>query len=198
MRGQSPQIIDFAVNYEQTRHATWVSPAYNNEVFERTGVYKAFFLILLLVIIGEFFSSPAIALADSAVVTLLGEDKQNEYSSHRMFGSIGWGTTMFIMGMVLDHSKIFQDAKCDMNEGQRNYNVCFFVFASLMFLAFVVATQLPFRYSSKQQNAMPMNQMNQQQNGGSTAQKPTVDQKEKLKEMAAKTKVFATQLRGHA
>jgi Na+/H+ antiporter NhaD/arsenite permease-like protein len=53
-------------------------------------------------------SSPAIALADSAVITLLGEDNQDKYSSQRMFGSIGWATAMFIIGMVLDHSKIFQ------------------------------------------------------------------------------------------
>ena len=60
---------------------------------------------MLLVIIGEFFSSPAIALADSAVITLLGEENQDKYGGQRMFGSIGWGLSMFIMGMVLDHSK---------------------------------------------------------------------------------------------
>ncbi len=53
-------------------------------------------------------SSPAIALADSAVITLLGEENQDKYGSQRMFGSIGWATSMFIIGMVLDHSKIFQ------------------------------------------------------------------------------------------
>ena len=53
--GKSPEKIDFVVNYEQGRHTTWVSPAFNNEVFELAGVQKVFFLILLLVIIGEFF-----------------------------------------------------------------------------------------------------------------------------------------------
>jgi hypothetical protein len=37
-------------------------------------IQKTFFLLLLLVIVGEFFSAPAITLADSAVITLLGED----------------------------------------------------------------------------------------------------------------------------
>ena len=55
VRGQSPQTLNFVANYEHLRHATWVSPAYNNEVFERPQVFKAFFLILLLIIIGEFF-----------------------------------------------------------------------------------------------------------------------------------------------
>jgi len=101
-----------------------------------------------------------------------------------MFGSMGWGLAMFIMGMVLDHSKIFQvcltstfqfreidiinsisikDARCDMNEGQRNYNVCFSVFSTLMGLALIVATQMPFKYSSnapKDPGTMPMNNMN--------------------------------------
>ncbi len=72
-----------------------------------------------------------------------------------MFGSIGWGVTMFIMGIVLDHSKIFQHAQCEMNRGQRNYNVCFAVFSALMFLALVVATQLPFRYTGSPA-AVPM------------------------------------------
>ena len=58
---------------------------------------------------------------------------------------------MFVMGMTLDHSRIFQDAKCDPNEGQRNYNVCFFVFATLMGIAFLVATALPFKYKEVSQ-----------------------------------------------
>ena len=83
-----------------------------------------------------------------------------------MFGSIGWGVTMFIMGMVLDHSRVFQEAKCQTNEGQRNYNVCFFVFALLMFIALLVGFMLPFKYKErpgynpKANNSMPMNNVN--------------------------------------
>ena len=83
-----------------------------------------------------------------------------------MFGSIGWGVTMFVMGMVLDHSRVFQEAKCQTNEGQRNYNVCFFVFALLMFIALIVGFMLPFKYKErpgynpKANNSMPMNNVN--------------------------------------
>ena len=110
-----------------------------------------------------FCSSPAIAMADSAVITLLGEENQDKYQNQRMFGSIGWGITMFIMGMVLDHSKIFQHAKCSMNQSQRNYNVCFSVFSALMFIALLLASQIPFRYQGTPaaQNSMPMGNMNQ-------------------------------------
>ena len=31
----------------------WVSPSFSNEVFERAGVAKVFFLVLLLVVIGK-------------------------------------------------------------------------------------------------------------------------------------------------
>ena len=42
------------------------------------------------------YSSPAVALADSAVFTLLGEENQDKYGSQRMFGSIGWAVTMLV------------------------------------------------------------------------------------------------------
>ena len=51
--GKSPQVIDFTDL--QMHHQQWVSPRFNNEVFEREGVHKVFFLILLLIVIGEFF-----------------------------------------------------------------------------------------------------------------------------------------------
>ena len=118
------------------------------------------------------FSSPAIALADSAVMSVLGEDEQDKYTSQRIFGSIGWAVTMFTMGMVLDHSRIFQNAKCDMNEGQRNYNVCFYVFAILMFCAFLVGSMLPFKYKERPgygakpgANNIPMNNVSHGQPG---------------------------------
>ena len=128
-------------------------------------------------------------MADSAVMTLLGEENQDKYGSQRMFGSIGWAVTMFIMGMVLDHSKIFQGAKCDMNQSQRNYNVCFFVFSVLMFLAFLAATQIPFRYGGQApKNNVPMGAM-----GANVP--PKAGAEESTKEKLKKAKIFAQQLR---
>ena len=110
-------------------------------------------------------SSPAIALADSAVLTLLGEEHQDKYGKQRIFGSMGWGLTMFFMGMVLDHSR-YLDSQCEVSDAQRNYHVCFSVFAFLMFCALLVATQIPFRYSVVPSNNVPMANMQQQHNGG--------------------------------
>lgn len=56
--------------------------------FQEDEVSKAFFILLLLVIVGEFFSAPAITFADSVTLSFLGEDTQN-YGRQRMFGSLG-------------------------------------------------------------------------------------------------------------
>ena len=54
--GKSPQIIDYSPGTSgHMQHSVWVSPRFNNEVFEKSGVHKVFFLILLLIVIGEFF-----------------------------------------------------------------------------------------------------------------------------------------------
>ena len=141
----------------------------------------------LIIIIISISSSPAVALADSAVFTLLGEENHHKYGTQRMFGSIGWAVTMFVMGMVLDHSKLFQNAKCPMSRGQRNYDVCFFAFAAYMSLALIVATQIPFRYlGRKPGEAVQMNNIPEEH------QKKPDEKKDKLKQ----AKVFAQTLRG--
>ena len=74
--GSSPYKIFFNDTHKDYDKGTiWVTPSFSNEVFEKKGVEKVFFLLLLVVVIGEFFASPAIALADSAIITSLG-DKQ--------------------------------------------------------------------------------------------------------------------------
>lgn len=109
-------------------------------------VQKSFFLMLLLIIIGEFFSAPAITLVDSAVITLLGEDA-DRYGHQRMFGSVGWGLSMFFLGIALDRSTAFTNHPCGLpGEREKNYRTCFFAFSVLMGGALISATQISFRY----------------------------------------------------
>lgn len=109
-------------------------------------IEKVFFLLLLLVMIGEFFSAPAITLADSAVITLLGTDA-DKYGHQRMFGSLGWGLAMFFVGIALDHSTAFPDHPCDgPQDREKNYTICFATFSVLMGAALITATQMNFRY----------------------------------------------------
>ena len=48
---------------------------------------------------------------------------------------------------------VFIMIRCDLNEGERNYNVCFYMFSFMMVCALLVATQIQFRYLSPKQVA---------------------------------------------
>lgn len=105
--------------------------------------------MLLLIIIGEFFSAPAITLVDSAVITLLGDDA-DRYGHQRMFGSLGWGLSMFLLGIALDRSTAFTNHPCGLpGEREKNYRICFFAFSVLMGGALISATQISFRYDEE-------------------------------------------------
>lgn len=143
--GQSPISVNYATNYKQKEHESWVQPIISSIVYRTEDIQKAFFLLLLLVIIGEFFSAPAITLADSAVITLLGEDA-DRYGHQRMFGSLGWGLSMFFVGIALDHSTAFPNHPCEPDKKEKNYTICFATFSVLMGAALIIATQINFKY----------------------------------------------------
>jgi MFS family permease len=81
--GISPLGVSYVNDYNERLHKNLVSPLFSSIVYTTDDIQKAFFLLMLLVIIGEFFSAPAITLADSAVITLLGEDS-DRYGHQRM------------------------------------------------------------------------------------------------------------------
>ena len=72
--GQSPISVQNALNYDQTENQDWVRPVMSSIVYRTPDIQKTFFLLLLLIIIGEWLSAPAITLADAAVLSLLGDD----------------------------------------------------------------------------------------------------------------------------
>ncbi|XP_055638815.1 major facilitator superfamily domain-containing protein 6 isoform X2 [Toxorhynchites rutilus septentrionalis] len=143
--GQSPLSVNYANNFDHKLHNDLVSPIFSSIVYRTADIQKAFFLLLLLVIIGEFFSAPAITLADSAVITLLGEDA-DRYGHQRMFGSSGWGLAMFFVGIALDHSTAFPEHPCEPEKQEKNYSICFATFSVLMGAALISATQITFKY----------------------------------------------------
>jgi hypothetical protein len=143
--GISPLSIEYVNNFNTKIHKDWVSPIFSSTVYRSDDIHKAFFLLMLLVIIGEFFSAPAITLADSAVITLLGENA-DQYGHQRMFGSLGWGVAMFFVGIALDHSTNFPDHPCGAVKQEKNYSICFTTFAIAMSAALAAATQINFKY----------------------------------------------------
>ncbi|KAK7478828.1 hypothetical protein BaRGS_00029927 [Batillaria attramentaria] len=121
-----------------------ITSKFSTVVYRQDEVQSDFFILLLLVIIGEFFSAPAITFADCVTLSLLGEDTEN-YGRQRMFGSLGWGLAMFFVGMALDHATTFPKHPCGtQHPAEKNYTVCFAVFSVLMSCAFLTALQ--FRY----------------------------------------------------
>ncbi|XP_039954018.1 major facilitator superfamily domain-containing protein 6 [Bactrocera tryoni] len=173
--GISPIHINFVSNYDDKQHRDYVSPIFSSMVYRTPDIQKAFFLLLLVILIGEFFSAPAITLADSAVITLLGDDA-DKYGHQRMFGSLGWGISMFIVGIVLDHSTRFSHHPCGAGHMEKNYNICFAIFSILMTCAIVSASKITFKYD-------PIDIEQPVENPDATANKQAED--ESMAELAA-------------
>lgn len=66
----------------------------------------------LNIIIGEFFSAPAITMADTCTLQYLGPANADQYEKQRMFGSLGWGLAMLTMGILLDNAHDFTNHPC--------------------------------------------------------------------------------------
>ncbi|XP_022083262.1 major facilitator superfamily domain-containing protein 6-like [Acanthaster planci] len=108
-----------------------------------------FICLLLLMILGEFFSSPTITLADSATLGYLGHQRMEMYGRQRMFGSLAWGIFMFVEGFILDRTKTTK-VECDgqVTMEEVNYLICFGTYAVMITCAFFVATQFQYKYRS--------------------------------------------------
>lgn len=143
--GKSPMTVEYTLNYDKQKHESFVSPPFSTIVYKWDDVKGVFFLLLLLVCLGEFFSAPAVTIADSATLNALGENI-DQYHRQRMFGSVGWGITMFLVGMALDGAISIPNHPCGPHERERNYVVCFTIFAVLMACALLVATQFNFDF----------------------------------------------------
>jgi len=82
--GKSPLTVEYTLNYNQEKHVSYVSPPFSTIVYKLDDVKEVFFLLLLLILLGEFFSAPAITLADCATLTYLG----NYFFSNTSISSI--------------------------------------------------------------------------------------------------------------
>ena len=159
--GKSPLPLDHKdiANLDVVDARGLVSPPLSAVVYRSLDIQKIFLILLLLMIIGEFLSAPAIELADAATLGYLGDDMEN-YGKQRLFGSLGWGISMFFVGIALDHSSIFPNHPCG-NEQlvDRNYTVCFAVFSVLMCCAFIAATQFRFKESLHGDTGIQLNDL---------------------------------------
>ncbi|KAM9305582.1 major facilitator superfamily domain-containing protein 6 [Gastrophryne carolinensis] len=115
--------------------------------YDQEDVETIFLLLLLVVIIGEFFSAPAVTIVDTVTLQYLGKHR-DRYGLQRMWGSLGWGLAMLSVGIGIDHTHItvlIQGDGCSDPE-YKNYRIAFIVFGVLMSIALIVATQFHFNY----------------------------------------------------
>lgn len=75
--GLAPEIIEAnrerITGYDKREHAGLVKPPWSTRVYRRSAVEEVFLLLLLVIVIGEFFSAPAITLADTCTLNYLGK-----------------------------------------------------------------------------------------------------------------------------
>ncbi|XP_063788808.1 major facilitator superfamily domain-containing protein 6 isoform X2 [Pseudophryne corroboree] len=115
--------------------------------YDKEDVETIFLLILLVVIIGEFFSAPAVTIVDTVTLQYLGKHR-DRYGLQRMWGSLGWGVAMLCVGIGIDHthiSVVIEGLGCPPLE-YKNYRIAFIVFGVLMSVALIVSTQFRFHY----------------------------------------------------
>ncbi|OXB73477.1 UNVERIFIED_CONTAM: hypothetical protein H355_013378 [Colinus virginianus] len=122
-------------------------------VYDQQEVEAIFLLILLVVIIGEFFSASSVTIVDTVTLQYLGKHR-DRYGLQRMWGSLGWGLAMLSVGIGIDYTHIevaIEGQGCKAPE-YKNYRIVFIVFGVLMTMALIVATQFRFHYTHFKQD----------------------------------------------
>lgn len=126
---------------------------YNNDQVE-----SIFLLILVVIIVGEFFSAPAITIVDTVTLQYLGKAR-DRYGLQRMWGSLGWGLAMLLVGIWIDHTHIevtIDGIGCVIPDFRiHNYLIAFIAFGVLMAMAFIVATQFHFKKDASYRQELP-------------------------------------------
>jgi MFS family permease len=134
-----------------------VTPRHTNVVYHQERINQVFIVLLVIIIVGEFFCAPAISLADTAVLSHLSNEEvhgSSSYGRQRMFGSVGWGLSMLLIGIVLDQTSVYHSHPCGhMAKREKNYIISFAVFTVFMSFACLTATQLTFPHDTEEENA---------------------------------------------
>lgn len=150
-----------STTYPSTTTTTSSAPTKAKEyqiIYNKDQVETIFLLILLVIIVGEFFSAPAVTIVDTVTLQYLGKAR-DRYGLQRMWGSLGWGLAMLLVGIWIDHThiKVMIDGMgCDVPDFRlHNYQIAFIVFGVLMGVAFIVATQFYFEKGANYQQELP-------------------------------------------
>jgi len=89
--------------------------------------FKSFLLLIPVVLLFAFFSSPISPLIDSTVMAELGGQKE-KYGQYRMWATVGWGIIAPVTGWLIE---IY------------NVKVSFWIYAVLMSVGLMIAMRIP-------------------------------------------------------
>ncbi|KAG7330791.1 hypothetical protein KOW79_004760 [Hemibagrus wyckioides] len=149
LTGEHSQLIRYVrSDNASTSLSTTATPKPHTIIYDKSQVDTIFLVILVVIIIGEFFSAPAVTIVDTVTLQYLGRQR-DRYGLQRMWGSLGWGIAMLSVGIWIDHTHltlIIQGVGCTLPD-YKNYQIAFIVFGVLMTVALIVATQ--FRFDSR-------------------------------------------------
>ena len=104
--------------------------------------WHTFTYLFVIILIGNLFAAPAQTMANTATLQALGDDT-HKYGAQRCFGSIGWGVSAFVVGMLvsMNHDSSLACKGID----DINYSPCFYAFGIMMLCALVVAITFKFQ-----------------------------------------------------
>lgn len=95
---------------------------------------KTFVIVFILILIFNIFMSPVSSLADSATLSMLGEERAM-YGRIRLGGTIGWGLVAPIAGALVENYSL---------------RIAFVIFSAIMFINFFVSQKFAFGRTEKQ------------------------------------------------
>ena len=95
---------------------------------------KEFVIVFILIIIFNIFISPVSPLADSATMSMLGEERAM-YGRIRLGGTIGWGLVAPIAGTLVE---------------MHGLRIAFLIFSGIMFINFFVSQKFSFGKKEEQ------------------------------------------------
>jgi PPP family 3-phenylpropionic acid transporter len=95
---------------------------------------RTFAPVLVMAVLYPFMISPANSFADTATMTMLG-DQKNMYGRVRMGGTIGWGIVASVVGIMIE---------------KYGLNWAFWLYAALMFVTFLVSRKFVFNHVKRE------------------------------------------------
>lgn len=104
-------------------------------------LWKLFYILLGIVVVGEMFGSILHPLLDGCAVDYLGDERKS-YGRLRTWGSVGMVVTNLLVGLVINH---YTYEYC--GEIRKRYSIAFYFFAAFMVITMIFLVLVKIVYS---------------------------------------------------